>query len=258
MALFLLGVAALCAAVVLWRRPTLRSELITQPTPTQAAPGYDRTAATREVLLPAQTWYTIQTGVFSTQEAAQEKASAYTDRGAPGTVVADGGKWRVFIASYGREEDAAAVRQRLGEIQRVETYLYAWTCPEIRLRLSGMAGQLDVAEAGLTLMSGAGEILRDTAMLLDASQLTAEEAMTAALELDGQIRLWAETARERFGRQPPDMVQELLSLADDWENRFKELQQAAASATTLSAGLKLHGMGMFDDMISLRRALSEK
>ena len=143
------------AVLLFTRRPGMLTERIQQATPTPSATAWDKTKVTREVTLPAETWYTIQTGVFSASEAAQVKAGAYTERGAPGTVVQDGGKWRVFIASYGREDEAAAVRQRLGEVQRVETYLYHWTCPELRLRLTGMAGQLDAAEAGLTLFSQA-------------------------------------------------------------------------------------------------------
>ena len=110
-----LGILMLCGAgFVFIRYPVMQAEMIgltASPTPDV----FDRSIVTREVLLPGQTWYAIQTGVFSTREAADEKANAYADRGAPGVVVEDGGKWRVFIASYGREEDAAAVRQRLGE-----------------------------------------------------------------------------------------------------------------------------------------------
>lgn len=239
------------AALLITRKPDMLTERLRQTTPTPSAEAWDRTKVTREVTLPAETWYTIQTGVFSAPEAAQEKAGAYTERGAPGTVVQDGGKWRVFIASYGREDEAAAVRQRLGEVQRVETYLYRWTCPELRLRLTGMAGQLDAAEAGLTLFSQAAALLRDTATLLDAAQLTVEEALLAVKELDGQISLWVTTARERFGQRPPEMVQQLLTAADTWQTRRKAIE-AADSVTTLSAELKGQGMQMFDEMIRMR------
>ena len=239
------------AALLITRKPDMLTERLRQATPTPSAEAWDRTKVTREVTLPAETWYTIQTGVFSAPEAAQEKAGAYTERGAPGTVVQDGGKWRVFIASYGREDEAAAVRQRLGEVQRVETYLYRWTCPELRLRLTGMAGQLDAAEAGLTLFSQAAALLRDTAILLDAAQLTVEEALLAVKELDGQISLWGTTARERFGQRPPEMVQQLLTAADSWQTRRKAIE-AADSVTRLSAELKGQGMQMFDEMIRMR------
>lgn len=245
-------------AILLLRKPLMRAERIGQPTPSPTAVAFDSSITTREVLLPAQMWYTIQTGVFSTQEAAAEKAGAYADRGAPGTVVEDNGKWRVFIASYGREADAAAVRQRLGEQQRVETYLYPWTCPELHLRMTGMAGQLDVAEAGLTLFTHAAEILRDTATLLDATQLTAAEAKQSAAELDAQIALWAETARERFGRKPPELVSRLLEMADGWKAQYSGISRAGEAATTLSAEMKGQGMRLFDAMIRLRHAMSDE
>ena len=250
----LVFVLLLTAAGVVWamRSPKLRAEWIASPTATPVTPAYDQTVETREVTLAAETWYAIQTGVFSTKEAAEEKAAAYTDRGAPGTVIEQDGKWRVFIASYGAEAEAFAVRQRLGETQRVETYLYAWECPELRLRLTGMAGQLDVAQAGLTLLLQTAARLRDTAILLDAGQLTVEEAGQVIADVDGQITLWASTARDRFGRQMPELLQQMLALTDDWGTRKKTLTDAAASVTELSAALKGQGMEMYDDMIRLR------
>lgn len=253
--LILLGVTMLAVWV---RRVPMLTERRVQPSPTPVTSSWDRTVVTRDVTLQAETWYTIQTGVFSALEAAQEKADAYTDRGAPGTVIEDGGKWRVFIASYGRETDASAVRTRLGEVQRVETYLYHWNCPEICLRLTGMAGQLDVAEAGLTLMTQSASLLRDTAIMLDAGQVTTAEAVRTIEELDSQVTLWADTAKARFGKQPPQLVKLLLDMTDGWVKRCRALKSAADSATTLSAELKGQGMEMYDEMISLRVALSEQ
>lgn len=257
--LLIVAVLAVCFAVTLaLRNPSMQAEWIGQPSPSPKANDFNREVVTREVLLPAQTWYTIQTGVFSTKEAAAEKAGAYADRGAPGIVVADGGKWRVFIASYGREEDASAVRQRLGEQQRVETYLYPWVCPELHLRLSGMAGQLDAAEAGITLLTSAAGILRDTAMLLDASQVTAEDAWQVVSDLNAQIDLWISTAHDRFGRQPPELVAQVLKMAEGWQGRCAVIGEKSDSATALSAELKMQGMGLYEEMICMRRSICQE
>lgn len=241
------------AAVLVWRSlpEGFVSERIAQPTATPVTAAYDQTVETREVTLPAEAWYAIQTGVFSTEEAALQKADAYTDRGAPGTVVQEGEKWRVFIACYGTEADASAVRTRLGEKQRVETYLYTWTCPELRLRLTGKAGQLDVVEAGFTLLTSTAAALRDTAMEVDAAQLTAGEAAAAVTALDGQIRLWQETARSRFGQSIPPLVQSMLDITEGWSARYEALQ-AAADATALSAALKAQAMGLYDEICTWR------
>lgn len=257
--LLIAAVLAACFAVTIaLRNPSMQAEWIGQAAPSPQTDDFNREVVTREVVLPEQTWYTIQTGVFSTREAADEKAGAYADRGAPGIVVADGGKWRVFIASYGREEDASAVRQRLGEQQRVETYLYPWICPELHLRLSGMAGQLDAAEAGMTLLTSAAGILRDTAMLLDASQVTVEDARQAVSDLDAQISLWIDMANDRFGRQLPALVSQLLEMAEGWKERYSVIRQKADSATALSAELKGQGMQLYEEMICLRCMLCEE
>lgn len=244
------------AGVLLWRggQASFVTDYIGLPGPTPLASAFDRTVDTREVTLTADTWYAIQTGVFSTQEAAIQKADAYTQRGAPGTVIRQGEKWRVFIACYGTEEEAAAVRTRLESNQKVDTYLYAWACPEVRLRLSGMAGQLDAAEAGFTLLTTTATALRDTAVELDAAQLTTQEVMAAARALDDQISLWEDTVQSRFGKNVPSLVEGMLKIAGSWDARYAALA-AAEDATALSAALKAQAMGMFDDICTWREAL---
>lgn len=246
---------AVCA-ILLSRRIGFTSEILRNPATTAAPSAFDREVVTREVTLAAETWYAIQTGVFSTEDAALQKADAYTSRGAPGTVVQDGDKWRVFIAAYGDEADAAAVRVRLGESQRVDTYLYSWSCPELRLRLTGMAGQLDAVEAGFTLLSSTAAALRDTAILLDAGQLTLQEVSAQVNALDGQIRLWEETIRDRFGSAPPELVQGMLALTADWPAQAASLQEAAGSATDLSAALKAQGMRLYANICDWRKAIA--
>lgn len=248
----------LTAAVLLaWKRlpGNFITELIALPTATPVTSAYDQTVETREVTLAEETWYAIQTGVFSSKEAAAQKAEAYTPRGAPGTVVQEGEKWRVFIACYGTEADASAVRARLEQNQKVETYLYGWKCPQLRMRLTGKKGQLDVVEAGFTLLSSTASTLRDAATALDAAQLTTQEAVSAVAALDGQIDLWEKTLRSRFGRSLPDLAERMLSVTAAWDVRCRRLQ-ATDSATELSAALKAEAMGMYDELIAWRSALA--
>ncbi|MGN1368358.1 MAG: SPOR domain-containing protein [Aristaeellaceae bacterium] len=231
------------------------TEMIALPTATPLTSAYDQTVETREVTLPEETWFAIQTGVFSTQEAAAQKADAYTQRGAPGTVVQEGDKWRVFIACYGTEADASAVRTRLEQNQKVDTYLYSWKCPQLRMRLTGKRGQLDVVEAGFTLLTSTAAALRDTATSLDAAQLTTQEVMTAVTALDGQISLWEDTVRSRFGKSVPPLMESMLTITANWDERRSHVQ-ASEGATALSAALKAEAMGMYDEIIAWRRVLS--
>ncbi len=248
-------ILAACAVLLLRERPFI-SESIGQPAPSPVARAYDATVETREVTLNAETWYAIQTGVYSTPDAAGERAGAFASRGAPGTVIQEGDKWRVFIACYGSEADAASVRTRLGDRQQVDTYLYSWSCPEVRLRLTGQAGQLDVVEAGFTLLPSAAAALRDAAMLLDAGQLTTAEAAAQAEALASQMTLWAKTARERFGHRIPDLVQAMLTLTEGFETCVQAIRSAEKSATTLSAELKGQAMSLYDSIVTWRSALN--
>ena len=249
----LLGLAAL----LIWRsgHPAFLAEWIGEPSPTQKAAKEVKETEVREVTLAAETWYAIQTGVFSTREAAEQKADAYTERGAPGTVIQDGEKWRVFIACYGTEGEASAVRTRLETNQQVDTYLYAWSCPELRMRLTGLPAQLDTAEAGFTLLISTAAALRDTATELDAAQLTTQEVTAAVAALDSQITLWEETVRSRFGKAVPLLLQGMMDVTAAWDERCSALQ-ACEGATALSAELKKQGMGMFDEICAWRRKLA--
>lgn len=252
--LLLLLQAAILLAVFRMPRGFI-SELIAAPTPTPLTSAYDHTVESREVTLAEETWYAIQTGVFSTREAAVQKAEAYTRRGAPGTVVEDGAKWRVFIACYGAEAEAASVRTRLSQSQGVDTYLYSWKCPELRMRLTGKKGQLDVVEAGFTLLITTASTLRDTATALDAAQLTNPEAKSAVTALDGQITLWEETVRSRIGKSVPALLKGMMTITANWDARCQRVQNAE-DATTLSAALKAEAMGLYDEIIAWRSALA--
>ncbi len=249
--------ALMAAGILIWRsgRASFLIEKISLPTPTPVTSSFDRTQETREVTLTEETWFAIQTGVFSTEDAAIQKAEAYTKRGAPGTVVQEGAKWRVFIACYPTEAAASAVRTRLEQNQRVETYLYSWKCPELKLRLTGMAGQLDAAEAGFTLMTSTAAALRDAATALDAGEYTIQDAAAALKAREEQLLLWEQTARDRFGKNMPELLEGMLGLTETWRTQCGEIR-AQEGATELSAALKAEAMAMYDEVIAWRTALS--
>ena len=258
----LMGIACLAVVVGLISRLRggngLTARPIADPTATPVASAFDETVETREISLPGETWYAIQTGVFSTREAAKEKAGAYTDRGAPGYVAQDGDKWRVFIACYGDKTDANSVRTRLQDAQQVETYLFEWANPSLKLRLSGMVGQMDVVEAGLALRRQMAEQLRDDASRLDSGAVTASDERQTIESLDGQVTLWADTARSRFARPYPALVEALLQWADDWQGRYGALLGATGDPTALSAALKAQAMALYEGNINFRNQLNEQ
>lgn len=255
MAAAVLALAALGVAV---RQHSggMQADLLPAPTATPVAAAYDETVEAREIALKEVQWYAIQTGIYSTGESAAENRDTYARRGAPGYVNQDGDKWRVYIACYGSKEDAQAVRERLSVNQEVETFLHTWVCPALSLRLTGAAGQVDVAEAGLSLLGNAGAALRDGAALLDSGERTLAETLSVAQALDEQVRLWRETARARFTQPYPELLRMELSMADAWDQKYAAIAKAEG-ATALSAAMKLQAMALFDESCGLREALME-
>ena len=237
-------------------RASITATPLPAPTATPVTATFDETVTTREVALPQDVWYAIQTGVYSTREAAEGRVNAYADRGAPGYVAEDGGKWRVVIACYGSREDAAAVRERLSAMQQVDTYLHEWSAPALTLRLSGMAGQLDVAEAGLNLPGQTATLLRNTAIALDAGEIQPDAARDTVTALGESMALWARTAQERFAQPIPPLVEAILTIARDWPSRQSAMEQAK-DATALSAAMKQQAMALYDQASALRRQLME-
>ena len=146
------------------------------------------------------------------------------------------------------------MRARLEANQKVETYLFTWTCPEVRLRMTGKTGQLDAVEAGFVLMPSTAGALRDTAMELDAAQLTTQEVLEAVSELEKQLSLWEDTVRSRFAPSQPELVKGMLQLTDTWHDRLQRIR-SSEGATALSAALKAQAMAMYADMKQWRTAL---
>lgn len=251
-------IVALAALGVIVRQggSRLQADYLPAPTPTPVASAYDETVGTREITLDEVQWYAIQTGIYTTRALAEESCDTYARRGAPGYVNQDGDKWRVYIACYGSKEDAQAVRERLRLNQEVETFLHTWVCPGVSLRLTGMAGQADVVEAGLSLLGNAGTALRDGAALLDSGERTQADTLSVAQALDEQVRLWRETARARFTKPYPALLEMELAMADAWDGKFAAIRQAEG-ATDLSAAMKLQAMALFDESCGLREALME-
>ena len=248
---------ALLAGVLLLAWKLLPEEFISELVPVNPqwpSGTSDKQVEAREVTLPADAWYAIQTGVFSTEEAARQKADAYTSRGAPGTVIQDGEKWRVFIACYETETAASSVRTRLETNQHVDTYLYTWQMPEVRLRLTGKVSQIDTVEAGFTLLTSMANTLRDAAIDLDAAQITTEEASASVQALDDAVVLWEESVSKQFGKSQPELVKTMLTITKNWDAR-RDAILAADSATDLSAALKAQAMGLYDELIAWRSDL---
>lgn len=256
----LLSLSVLVIALGLYQRTGAQDGLnvsrVAQPTATPLSPAYDETVIEREVTLPETTWYALQTGIFSDEKAARNKADAYAERGAQGIVVKDGERYRVFIAAYAERTDAAAIRERLNSQQAVETYLFPWSCPAVILKMSGMAGQADVVESGLGMAMQAAVLLRDYAIAYDQGGITAEDAVSLISSMNEQFALWTETVSRRFGQPYPGVIDAEMALARRWQSAADRIMAASKeSGTSMSAEMKCQAMTLYAEVIAMRNHL---
>ena len=231
------------------------AEALTAPTATPVTPLFDETPAERDFTLPSSTWYALQTGLYTDEASALQVAGMLTDRGAPGYILSQNGKFRVLIACYGEQAEADAMRARLSQHQAVETIVYRWTCEPVTLRLSGMAGQLDAVEAGLTLLFQTAPEMRDLAVAADRGEYTADEIQAMLASLLAQLDLWDDTVRSRFAMPHPAIVTESLTLCADVREAVAGVQKAS-TVTDLSAALKLQSMALYKRLNDFRMFLS--
>ena len=229
----------------------LSAQPLSVPTPTAVAPLFDETPAEREYVLPASSWYALQTGLYSDSASAGEVAGLLTDRGAPGYVLAQNGKYRVLIAAYDDQAAADAMRTRLSQHQNVETIVYRWTGDEVTLRLSGMTGQLDAAEAGLTLLFQTAPAMRDLAVACDQGEYSADEVIAALDSTLSQLDTWEQTIHTCFYMPYPPLVNELLCVSDAVRDAVLSAQ-SASGITELSAMLKLQSMSLYERLNTFR------
>lgn len=224
------------------------------PTATPLSAAFDETPVSRQIILPDSVWYALQTGIFSDAAAAEKAAALYSDRGAPGYILRQNGKYRVLIACYGSRDAAESVRSRLSEKQSVETYIFEWSADELGMQMSGMAGQLDVVEAGLSLLHDTSVQLRDLASGCDSGEYTLEEGLAVVSGIQSQLTLLRSTLASRFSQPRPAFVTTELSELDAALSLLVPLNECSTT-TDLSARLKLQAMALYEQLHNLRAIL---
>lgn len=209
------------------------------PEPTPVTRTFDETEDQRQLAVPDSAWFAIQLGVFEAEESALKQAETYRSRGAAGYIWREDGRCRVLAAVYPDEEDAKSVRTRLKAEQSIDSYVFAIEPVELTLKISGMAGQLDVLEAIYAFWQNTTLQLQKWSVELDqretdAKQLRVHLADTAAAA--GQL---TELVSQRFTQPYHAAVEPAAELLETLAVRLEALaEDAQASSVRLGAELK--------------------
>lgn len=232
----------LSAAVVLsglvWReRPSdLSIQAVATATPIPLDSAFDETPVQEELTLPGATWYALQLGAFENEAAARQISEQYARRGAAGYVWHDN-RYRALAALYATQEDAQNVRVQLEKQHSIDTYLYPVELPAIRVRLSGMRGQLDILQAAFVHGGDLVSQLQRLSVSLDRQEANAQEAVQALQALCGQVEAVALRLKQRFTAPRHQAVEGLIACMEDYMG-FCSALDTQESNVSLSARVK--------------------
>lgn len=183
--------------------------LVATPTPIPTDAVFDETLESREMTLPASTWYALQLGAFDSQELAEKLAESYQARGAAGYVWQDT-RYRALAALYPTKDDIQAVRNQLSAKHYIETYSYEIGLPPLKLRMRGMKGQLDIMEAGFVHGQDLVQELQGLSVLMDQRELDVPQAMEKLKALGSQMETVSLRLGQRFSPPRHQAVQGLM------------------------------------------------
>ncbi|MBQ2661469.1 MAG: SPOR domain-containing protein [Clostridia bacterium] len=95
----------------------------------------NKNSVTSDITLPGTTLYTLQMGIYSSQENASKKAETLKTQGGAGYVLQDGDKFRVLSAGYTSNDDAKTVKDRL-MADGIDCALFTLSAEEYTFKIS--------------------------------------------------------------------------------------------------------------------------
>lgn len=233
--LFLSAIVILSGLV--WRGG--ETELSIEPeatsSPIPLSESFDETPSQAEITLPGSEWYALQLGAFENETAAVELGEKYTRRGAAGYVWLDG-RYRTLAAVYTLREDAQTVRRQLSEKHEVETYLYQISLPSIKLRLSGMKGQLEILEAAFMHAEDLVHSLVKMSSAMDRQEMSVPEAIEALHGIGDQLQMVSLRLQQRFTSPRHRTVSSLIGYFEDYSGFITRLDP---DESAVNVGTKL-------------------
>ncbi len=212
----------------------LRMEMKVTPTPTVIGKAFDETIVSREISLPAKSWYAIQLGAFDGEDSARSMAESFVARGAAGYVRKDS-RFRVLAALYPTREEAQTVRQQLQSQHDIDSYVYEITLPEVILGVDGMAGQLDALEAGLQFLHTTIQKFCEISVSMDRQDLVVEQELKRLAEVSSQADTLKSVLAQRFASVNYTAVNELISLLGEIGKYSATVAETASKGTVAMA-----------------------
>ena len=190
----------------------------------------------REITVTGRSWYALQLGAFTQENAAHQLSQEFIPRGAAGHIRKDGGIFRVYAAAYPTRAEAQSVQKRLSE-QGVTTYIQACDTPALALRASGTSMQLDAVCEVIGYLDELSVKFFTLSSQLDKGEMTVSEASGALTSEGDTCRALCTLLTHAFDGTLPEAAQMLHRLLSQIA-LICETGQNSQSAARTGAALK--------------------
>lgn len=212
--------------------------------------------ASREIAVTGRSWYALQLGAFTQENAAHQLSQEFIPRGAAGHIREEGGIFRVYAAAYPTRAEAQSVQKRLSE-QGVTTYIQTCDTQALALRAAGSKKQLDAVCEVIGYLDGLSMKFFTLSSQLDKGEMTLSEANGALTSEGATCRALCTLLTNAFDGTLPDAA-ELLHTALSAVALICENGQNSQSAARTGAALKGCHLTVISELSKIASALPRK
>lgn len=188
----------------------------------------------RDLTFSAHSWYALQLGAFTQENAARQLAQEFVSRGAAGFVHYDGSAYRVLAAAYPTRSEAQSVQQRLSA-QNVSTYIQPCAFSSLSLRAGGEKKQLEALCEAAAYLDGLDEKFYALSAALDAHELEDARARAALLSEGATAQEMYHALEEAFRGEIPASLQPLCAILTQLSSEGAALANENSAARTGAA-----------------------
>lgn len=200
------------------------------------APVREESYGSRDITVSGRTWYALQLGAFTQENAAQQLSQEFIPRGAAGYVCADEKIYRVYAAAYPTRAEAQSVQNRLNE-QGVSTYIQICNENAFMLRAGGNDTQLAAVSDIFSYLDTLSMKFYALSVSLDKNELSMAAAQEALLSEAATCRSLSATLARTFSEDIPAPARALCALLESIAASC-EISQNSKSAARTGAALK--------------------
>ncbi len=210
--------------------PEPKTSTLAQETP-QAQPTEEQNST---IIIPSNTVYAIQMGVFDEQENANAVATDAKNKGGAGYIIEDSGK-RVILAGYPTEQEAKAVKENLATSQQMETAIYEIKSDSLEFAVQGKSEEITELENAIISYDTAQSMVYDLIISFDKSEKTQEQALAELQSIATTVEEAKKTV-DGITKGVDNSIMDLVSMFEIVETSLRELSDSAG--IELSSGMK--------------------